>query len=61
MPTTLGSSVAAGSSGGLYSGAVLGLLAAVLSLIPLAGGRLVKLVELRRRVPPVAFSLDRPG
>jgi hypothetical protein len=36
-------------------------LAAVLSLIPLCGLRLVKLVELRRRALPVAFSLERPG
>jgi hypothetical protein len=36
-------------------------LAAVLSLIPLCGLRLVKLVELRRRALPVALSLERPG
>jgi hypothetical protein len=61
MPTTLDSSLGSGSVGGVDSGAVLGVLAAVLSLIPLGGERLVKLVELRRRALPLAFLLDRPG
>ena len=61
VPTTLGSSLGSGSAGGFHGGAVLGVLAAGLSLIPLGGERLVKLVELRRRALPVAFLLDRPG
>jgi hypothetical protein len=60
MPTTLGSSLGTGGSGGFHSGAIL-VLAAVLSLIPLCGVRLVKLVELLPRALPVSFSLDRPG
>jgi hypothetical protein len=61
MPATLGSSLGTGGSGGFHSGAILGVLAAVLSLIPLCGVRLVKLVELLPRALPVSFSLDRPG
>jgi hypothetical protein len=61
VPTAPGSLLGSGSSEGFHSGAVLGLIAALLSLTPLGGRRLVRLVDRRRRALPLVFLLERPG
>jgi len=61
VPTTPGSSLGSGSSGGFQSGAFLGAIAAPLSVTPFGGGRLVTLVEQRPRALPLVFLLERPG
>jgi hypothetical protein len=49
------------SSGGSHSGAVLGLLAALLGLTAFESSRLVTPFERRRRALLLVFSLERPG
>ncbi len=61
VPAPYGSSLGSGSSEGFHSGAVLGVIAALLSLTSLSGSRLVTLVERRWRALPLVFSLERPG
>jgi hypothetical protein len=60
-PTAPGSSLGSGSSGGFQGGALLGLIAALLSLAPLWGSRVVAPLEGRRPAVHLASSLERPG
>jgi hypothetical protein len=59
-PTAPGSALGSASSGGFQGGAVLGLIAALLTLSPLWGWRLVTPLERRLRLLLVS-SLERPG
>ena len=60
-PPAPGALLGFSSSGGFHSGAVLGLIATLLSLTPIEGKRLVTLFERRRRALFLIFSLERPG
>jgi hypothetical protein len=61
MPTPPGASSGSGSSGGPHGGSTLGVTSAVLGITPRDGTRPITLIELCRRVLPLAFLLDRPG
>jgi hypothetical protein len=61
VPMAPSSGLGSGSSGGLLSGAVLGVITALFSLTPPRNGRLVRLVERRRRPLHLFFFLERPG
>jgi hypothetical protein len=61
MPSAPGASSGSSSSGGAHDGSTLGVAAAELSLTPRNETRPISLIELRRRVLPFAFLLDRPG
>jgi hypothetical protein len=61
MPSAPGASSGSSSSGGAHDGSTLGVAAAALSLTPRNETRPISLIELRRRVLPFAFLLDRPG
>jgi hypothetical protein len=60
-PTAPTSALWSGSSGGFQGGAVLGLIAALLSLMPRWTRRLVTPFERRRPALLLALSLERPG
>jgi hypothetical protein len=61
LPTAPSSSLTSGGSGGTQGKGVYGVLTARLSLVPSRGGRLVTLVEKRRRALRLFFILERPG
>jgi SAM-dependent methyltransferase len=61
MPSAPGASSGSGSSGGPDGGSSLGVTAAMLSLTPWGGTRLITRIEQCPRALPLAFLLDRPG
>ena len=61
LPTAPSSSLTSGGSGGMQGKGVYGVVTTRLSLVPPRGGRLVTLVEKRRRALRLFFILERPG